>query len=221
MPMEHGKGATMDAIDLQHHKAITKACQWQVWQLKKKNTSLWASVQDWNQELYARCLSTKPRYDAARASMFTYYSRVAANAATDIGRQITREANLLVYQEDIDLRSSEPPANDSNWSDGGSDREDDSDRVSDWDLSASLEHFATEEFKADLQDVVSTMPNEMQALYNELSECKKVSDVEKASPLSTATFYRRKKSLKERLQKEGIWTPKEKIENMSPYLLIG
>ena len=211
----------MNAIDLQHHKAITKACDWQVWELKKRNTGLWGSAQDWKQEIYAHCLSTKPRYDAARASMSTYYAKIASNAAINIGRQNTREAKLLVYQEDIDLRTADPPANDSKWSDGSSDCEEDSDRVSDWDLTASLEHFTSEEFKADLQDVVSTMPQEMQTLYNELRECEKVSDVEKASPLSTATFYRKRKILKERLQNEGIWTPKEKIEDGPADFLTG
>jgi len=201
----------MEAIDLQHHEAITKACESQVWQLKQRNTSRWELTQDWMQELYAHCYSKKPRFDPARASMRTFYTRVAKNAALDIGRKITRELKLSVYQEDIDLRT-EASANDSTWSERGGDCEYDPNHGNGWELSTSLDQHRSNEFKAELQDAVSKMPSEMKALYTKLEGANKISDVERASAQSKATFYRKKGKLCDYLVKAGVWSPKEKTK---------
>jgi DNA-directed RNA polymerase specialized sigma24 family protein len=207
----------LEAIDLQHHEAITKACESQVWQLKQRNTSRWELTQDWMQELYAHCYSKKPRFDPARASMRTFYTRIAENAALDIGRKITRELKLLVYQEDIDLRT-EASANDSTWSERSGDCEDDPAQVNGWELSISLDQHSSNEFKAELQDAVSKMPSEMKDLYIQIEGADKISDAERASVYSKATFYRKRETLCGHLVKAGVWSPKEKPKKTDPFL---
>lgn len=60
-------------------------------------------------------MSTRLQYDPTRGGLSTFYGTVAANAALNIGRKITRDAKLFMYHEDVDLRSDAGPSNDSDW----------------------------------------------------------------------------------------------------------
>jgi hypothetical protein len=73
-------------------------------------------------------------------------------------------------------------------------------------------------FKAELQEAVSKMPSEIKDLYIEIEGADKISDVERASAQSKATFYRKKGKLCDYLVKAGVWSPKEKTKKIAPFL---
>jgi hypothetical protein len=195
----------------EHHAAITKACNYQVWQLKRKNRSHWSFEEDWSQEIYAHCLSTRLQYDPTRGGLSTYYGTVAANAACNIGRKITRDAKLFMYQEDVDLRSGVASSNDSDWD--SDDEKPNFEPSHDWERESSFEHFAANEFQNELATVISKMKPEMKALYELVKNSEDCGDAQRLSGLPKSTFYSRVKALRMHLERHLVCSPDKNKNN--------
>ena len=185
----------------EHFTAIDAACRYQVYQLKRKNPNLSGFHCDWKHDIYILCLESKPRYDAKKGAMSTYYGTIAANAASSIGRQISRDLQLLLFQGAVDLRLSVSPSNSSSW-----DREDSPlpSCAADWELANSFNGSAMVDFEIDFLRALSTMPKSMQALCFEICNEGSIADAQKASSLPRATFYGAKKKLWARLESAGF-----------------
>lgn len=202
----------MSAINSMHHAAITKACNYQVWQLKKRNPKYWDCQEDWSQEIYAHCLSTRLQYDPTRGGLSTYYGVVAANAALNIGKKITRDAKLFMYQEDVDLRLGTESSNDSDWN---FDNEKPNFEPShDWERESSFKQFEANELRHELEAVVFKMSPAMKAFFELIKSSEDCGDAQRLSGLPKSTFYSRLKALRMHLERHSIWSPSKSLKNI-------
>jgi len=189
----------------EHHAAITKACNYQVWQLKKRNPKMAQDFdKDWHNDIYLECLAAASKYDPARGSMATYYGKVAENAAYLVGRGIAKELKLQGYRTDTDHRIDETPVNDSNW--------DDSDLrevncASDYELSNNFDVFATVQFELDLRKCVADMKPKMQILLSEIVYEGSPVDARKKLKVPKSTFHGQCTALHSHLKKWGFCSP--------------
>jgi len=189
----------------EHHEAIENASRFRVTELRKKNPGLDKTLdKDWHNDIYVECLAAASKYDPAKASMATYYGKVAKNAAYLVGRGIAKELKLQGYWTSIDHRIDETPVNDSNWSDGDL-RE--VNCASDYELSNNFDVFATVQFELDLRKCVADMKPNMQILFSEIVYEGSTVDARKKLKVPKGTFHGQCTALHSHLKKWGFCSP--------------
>jgi len=189
----------------EHHEAIENASRFRVTELRKKNPGLDKNLdKDWHNDIYVECLAAASKYDPAKASMATYYGKVAENAAYLVGRGIAKELKLQGYRTEIDHRIDETPVNDSNWAVGDL-REDNG--ANDCELSSNFDVFATVQFELDLRKCVGDMKPKMQDLFSEIIYEGSTLDVQKKLKVPKGTFHGQCAAIRSHLKKWGFCSP--------------